>query len=453
MSGMNSKQRKMVYMMAIIVLLVPIVWLGMPSDAPGTGGVIAQKRHEYELGESTLGDVDPASATMNLVLLGLRGVATNLLWMEAEEQKRTKNWSQLQSTVESIILLQPHFQTVWKYQAWNLAYNVSAECDAVEDRFAWVKKGAKFLIRGTRRNRKMPELYHDTGDFMGKKIGRSDEKELFREFFVSDPDTVRWGGGPDEEINPSGLDNYLVAREWYERANEVLEESGGEQHKLALPLFVGYPYRSQMDYATARQEEGKFGEVTREAWATAYREWTEEYGREKFKTPGGDIMFEARDNELRDLAEQDGVALSTKRKWQDRYQNMVNYRYWKLRCEVERTQLMTEARRELFEGRRLFREEQDLIGAKEVLMSGMTKLQEMIDSQKRLDGTNPLLDETELIEDAIKAILIWQHVLTLLGEPVPETFPLVGIWNNPQYEMQRQELYERFLKWQGSTAG
>src|SRR5215211_563313 len=98
MNRYTSRQRQLVYLVGILVLMGPIIVLGMPTTAEqqsGNLGIIAQKRLQYELGEPSLGNVDPASATMNLVLLGLRGVAANILWMEADHLKDTKNWSQL----------------------------------------------------------------------------------------------------------------------------------------------------------------------------------------------------------------------------------------------------------------------------------------------------------------------------------------------------------------------
>ncbi len=153
MNNLTSQQRKIAYLVGMAVLLSPIIWLGMPSTGgDDKGGRLAELRQQYDLGESNLGDVDPASATMNLVLLGLRGVAANLLWMQLDEQKDTKNWAQMRATTESIIKLQPHYVDVWRFNAWNLAYNVSAEWDGVEDRYYWVKEGAKFLMRGSKRN-------------------------------------------------------------------------------------------------------------------------------------------------------------------------------------------------------------------------------------------------------------------------------------------------------------
>lgn len=453
MNRLTSRQRQLVYLAGILVLMVPVIVLGMPtSGSGGPLGVISQKRLEYELGEPSLGNVDPASATMNLVLLGMRGIAANILWMEADHLKETKNWSQLESTVESIILLQPHFQSVWKFQAWNLGYNVSAECDAVPDRYFYVKKGMKFLMRGIERNQKVPELEHDLGDYFGKKIGRSDEKLLFRQYFLRDPDVEQWEGGPDLDVNPNGQDNYLVAKQTYITANDKVNQPGVEQHKMAIPLFMTYPYRSQMDYAAALQDEGSFGEITREAWATAYREWTEEYGRTEFATPGGMVVFEATEGELARMAEEEGTPADQKVYWQGRYQDMVNYRYWKLRTNAERSPDMAGARHDFALGRKQFRDEQDLAAAQATLHSGLEKMQRVVDEYRLADGSSQLLnDETELVEDVIKAIMIWQHVVGLLGEPVPEEFPMDEVWTNPQFEDLRVGLYQDFLRWQGGS--
>jgi len=173
MSNLTSFQRKLVYVGGILLLLVPIVWLGQPPNATvqqslkrpgetelrideGSGGKLSQLRQTYELGEVSLGDVDPTSSTMNLLLLGFRGIATSSLWMDAQEQQKRKEWAELDSTIKSIVLLQPHFLKVWHFQGWNLAYNVSAEWDAVADRYYWVKHGVKFYIEGKDRTKSSP---------------------------------------------------------------------------------------------------------------------------------------------------------------------------------------------------------------------------------------------------------------------------------------------------------
>src|SRR5580692_2007398 len=121
MNNLTSLQRKLMYLGGILLLLIPIIWLGAPPEPAAassaqsgrtegsSGGKLAQKRVEFSLGESDLGNVDPASSTMNLLLLGFRGIATSMLWMDAQKQQRDKDWAAVRAATESIILLQPHF--------------------------------------------------------------------------------------------------------------------------------------------------------------------------------------------------------------------------------------------------------------------------------------------------------------------------------------------------------
>ena len=74
MNRLTSQQRKLAYLACIVVLLVPVIILGRPS-APASrgakadaGGVLATLRTEHDLGEQSFGNVDPSSATMNLLL-------------------------------------------------------------------------------------------------------------------------------------------------------------------------------------------------------------------------------------------------------------------------------------------------------------------------------------------------------------------------------------------------
>ncbi|MCA9078718.1 MAG: hypothetical protein KDA93_27085 [Planctomycetaceae bacterium] len=440
---MSSRNRKLVYMFLILGLLVPIGALGMPARTRSqagqpaqSGGMIAQMRHQYRLGETTLGDVDPASATMNLVLLGMRGIAGSVLWVQADEQKRMKNWSELEQTTESIIKLQPRFLPVWRYQGWNLAFNVSAECDAVADRFFWVKRGGKFVMRGIEQNEDASELYHEVGTLFGKKMGRSDEHVQFRRFFRNDPDP-RWNGRADEEINPDGIDNYLVAKQYYTEANEKELLPWIEQHIMERSLFRSYPARSQMDYASAIENEGQFDDGTVNAWRTGHNDWVNGYGREIFRTPGGDITLGATPEELEQLAANDpDHSIDDKRFWLDRYQKMTNYTFWAARSEIEAMPEMVEARRKLKVGKDLFNK-QDITQAKAMLEEGLKEFETIFDKYPML------LDELEIVEDVIKAQLMWQYVMRLYREEIPENFPMSEVWNRNPHLVNR--FNEQFL--------
>lgn len=479
MNRLTVQQRKMVYAGIALVLLIPIIMLGAPatkSGESGRGGVrsyLAASRDYHDLGEASLGDVDPTSATMNLVLLGMRGVAASVLWNQADYLKERKKFSELAETVESIILLQPHFKAVWRFQAWTLAYNVSAECDAVADRYFWVKRGAKFLQRGVARNKLIPELPFDMGTFLGTKIGLADEHDAYQEFFLHDPDTAVWNGGPDEEINPQGRDHYLVARDWYKRANAVLENKGVEQHTMDLALFLAYPYRSLMSYAKNLQKAGVKGEresmtadqikvafqewskQVRDAWDQAYDEWVNEYGRQKFMSAGFGMLVLENDKrglqELKELGEAENVSFEQKKEWQDRYRKLTSYPYWKLHCDIEKRELMTQARFHLAEGRRLYRDVQDFEGAQQNLEAGLGEMAEVIRAYQVNSDHNVLVsDEEETIEECLKALLIWRQVKELLGQKIPDNYPLKPLWDDPNLESMRQDLNARFQHWNGT---
>lgn len=126
MSQNLSFWRKVVYVGIITSLLVPLFLLGRPTTTSGPGGVLAQLRAKHNLSQANLGDIDPASESMKLATLGLRGVAANLLWSKANEYKKTEDWDALSATLNQITKLQPNFISVWEFQAHNLSYNVSA---------------------------------------------------------------------------------------------------------------------------------------------------------------------------------------------------------------------------------------------------------------------------------------------------------------------------------------
>ena len=68
----------------------------------------------------------------------------------------------MKATVDLITKLQPHFLSVWTFQGWNLAYNVSVEWDAPEDKYEWIKQGIKFLQEGVEQQPQVarPDLGH-----------------------------------------------------------------------------------------------------------------------------------------------------------------------------------------------------------------------------------------------------------------------------------------------------
>ncbi len=266
MTSRTSFYRKIAYMAGLVVLAYPIFSLSEPQTPKSKGGQLAQLREENRLGQANLGEVDPASETMRFLTLGLRGVAVTLLWDKANYYKKVEDWTNLTATLEQLAKLQPNFLIFWEYQAWNLTYNVSVEFDDYHDRYYYVIRGINFLKEGERYNADEPRLLSDLGWFIGHKIGRADERVLYRRLFKNDPDFHPPNLPLDER------DNWLVSKSWYQRAIEAVDIKHKPLLKKNPREFYSDPAKSQMSYAEAIEKEGQFAKGQR-AWAQGGDEW------------------------------------------------------------------------------------------------------------------------------------------------------------------------------------
>lgn len=457
MSNLTSQQRKLAYLIGILVLLAPIIIFGLPSDGKeGTGGALANLRRKYDLGESNLGNVDPSSLTMNLVLLGLRGIAVNQLWIQMDTAKTNKDWSRMLEATQSIVKLQPHYEKVWDFNGWNLAWNTSVEWDAVPDRYYWVKEGGKFMLQGIERNQKSTELRLRAATIYQKKIGIADEAAFFRKYFLVDPDTERWHNGPDTDFNrgpagpyPEGKDNYVVAHEWYKAGVDNENRWNVPQHVTDRTTFHAMPARCLFDYAQALQKEGQFGEITRVAWSDALDEWVNKFGNEILISPvvlgGGQRVIiryklEATDEDIRALSstpEEEAIV----RKTIDDFQKIVNYRYWRTRGMSEAEPETADAHRMFFEAGEKYKEQnwREALPLVEAAMKGFENV---------MARYPDLRFEDSMVEECMLAVQMWINIYKLeIGDNPPADFPLRPLWQENQGRMPEieREFRRRFL--------
>lgn len=285
----RSLIRKLTYLVLIAVLLAPLSYFSLPAtvatqnEPAGVGGKLAQLRDEYKLGQANLGEIDPAGETMKLATLGLRGVAANILWDKANEAKKKEDWTGLQSTLDQLSKLQPNYISVWRFQAWNVSYNISVEWDDYHDRYFWVKEGIKFLIRGARYNTMEPRLIYDTGWFTAQKIGIADEHEQFRRLFREDEDPEF----PDHRSRPlNRRDNWLVGQEFFEKAIALVDDRGASIRSMNPLTFFCQPAMSQINFSNGLEEDGTFEEKAKQAWIEAAARW-DAYGNRELPTSDG----------------------------------------------------------------------------------------------------------------------------------------------------------------------
>ncbi|QGJ70302.1 Hypothetical protein PBC10988_19970 [Planctomycetales bacterium 10988] len=292
--------RKLVYLGILVLLMLPIAWLSMPASSENgqfdqqSGGKLTQLRHQYQLHQSSLGELDPTSDALRLSLLGMRGVAVNLLWKQAHEFQKKEDWANMMAAIDSIVRLQPHFISVWRFQSWNVSYNVSVEWDDYRDRYHWIMRGISFLKEGIDQNNNHPSLLYDTGWTISQKIGKSDETQFYRSMFKNDPDIH------PEERSYEERDNWLVGKEYYNESVAAEEARPGLFSGTSDMVFYSRAPLNNMYYSMALQNDGMTGEIVQQAWDRAYREWStdeDSYGEEVFHTESGEI----RANELERL--------------------------------------------------------------------------------------------------------------------------------------------------------
>lgn len=274
----TSFKRKVSYITGIVLLLFPLFYLGQPSTSDadgGRGGKLAQLRAENYLAQSNLGEIDPVSSTMQLATFGLRPIAVIVLWEKATRFQKMEDYDNVTATVNQISKLQPNFVSIWKFQAHNLAYNISVDFDNYRHRYQWVRRGIDFLMEGTQYNSQDAKLVQEVGAYTGSKIGGSDEKRQFRRLFAEDdPFHQRmedYGLEMDSQL-VAGVDgkpdNWKVANRWYQKSEDVAKFSDGGIRGDWLRFYERKP-QALIYYAISLEDDGYLDTNAQQAFATA----------------------------------------------------------------------------------------------------------------------------------------------------------------------------------------
>ena len=119
-----------------------------------------------EMNTTGITDADPLKSAppeyaFAIQALGaFRGLATNFAFIRATQLKEAGRYFDAMQLANWICTLQPRFPSVWEFQAWNMAWNISVTTFTPEERWNWVYNGVK-LIRdeGLKYNPRAVNLY------------------------------------------------------------------------------------------------------------------------------------------------------------------------------------------------------------------------------------------------------------------------------------------------------
>ena len=121
-----------------------------------------------------LENAPPVLAFTTVALGSFRGLIANALWIRANDLQNEGKYFEIVQLADWITKLQPTFDQVWKFQAWNMAYNISVKFTDFADRWRWVSRGIA-LIRdeGIRYNPHESLLYHELAWHYQHKMGQN----------------------------------------------------------------------------------------------------------------------------------------------------------------------------------------------------------------------------------------------------------------------------------------
>lgn len=160
---------KIILFVCIVLAIGLLIGAGMQLD------YINSQRQEMKLiSNEPLENAPPSLAFATVAMGAFRGLVVDILWMRADKLKEQGQFFDAKQLAEWITILQPRFASVWEFQAWNMAYNISVAIPATkpDQRWQWVKNGYELLRDdGIRLNPKSITLYRELGRIFQHKIG------------------------------------------------------------------------------------------------------------------------------------------------------------------------------------------------------------------------------------------------------------------------------------------
>jgi hypothetical protein len=151
----------------VVSILVAVVCIG---GASAITPLINEQRER--LFDNQLVENLPPEYALLAAMGSFRGLAVDALWYRAEMLKREGKFFDAKALRDLIVTLQPRFPQVWRYQAWDMAYNISVATHTPEERWDWVSKGIRLLRdQGIPHNPTSVELYREIAWIYFHKVG------------------------------------------------------------------------------------------------------------------------------------------------------------------------------------------------------------------------------------------------------------------------------------------
>jgi hypothetical protein len=225
-------------------------------------------RDRAELGltrKEPLENAPPVLAFTTVALGGFRGLIANALWIRATELQQDGKYFEMVQLADWITKLQPRFTSVWVYQAWNMAYNISIKFQDRHDRWLWVHRGITLLRdQALEYNPNETLLYRELAWFHQHKIGQDldDAHFYYKRIWAETMQEALGGGFPnyDRLLNPQTPEDEQRVQELVEQYKlepDHMKEVGDEFG----PLDWRLPETHAIYWATLGLKRSTTGEL------------------------------------------------------------------------------------------------------------------------------------------------------------------------------------------------
>ena len=158
-----------IWSVCIVLAASFLITAGMQLDF-----INSQRQQMKLIANEPLQNAPPSLAFATVAMGAFRGLLVDILWLRADKLKDQGEFFDAKQIAEWITTLQPRFASVWEFQAWNMAYNISVAIPATQpdERWRWVKNGYELLRdQGIPLNPKSILLYHELARIFQHKVG------------------------------------------------------------------------------------------------------------------------------------------------------------------------------------------------------------------------------------------------------------------------------------------
>jgi hypothetical protein len=158
-----------IWSVCIVLAASLLITAGMQLDF-----INSQRQQMKLIANEPLENAPPSLAFATVAMGAFRGLLVDILWLRADKLKDQGEFFDAKQIAEWITTLQPRFTSVWEFQAWNMAYNISVAIPATQpdERWRWVKNGYELLRdQGIPLNPKSISLYCELARIFQHKLG------------------------------------------------------------------------------------------------------------------------------------------------------------------------------------------------------------------------------------------------------------------------------------------